>query len=496
MKPTTLLLAASLIANVALVGVFYARRSASSEATASDAAKSSSAASTGTKSGAAGSSASASGSAAGEAASDTARHAALGRAFARFAEKLRAAQAANAGDGKWWHNKSAGSSLSREQMAQARRELSDAMFAAFGDDLGIGGIDSSRLSFLSPEKRDKLRGILGDYDELMAKFGAQGGIQLASDKAQLKLLTAERDRDIAALLTPDELADYQMRTSATANALRNRYGDGITSEEEFKQLYALQKTFDDKFPADAFTGRVTPEQMKARADASLQLQADMRAAVGDDAYAALRRASDSDLKTIDALVTRLNLPADTTDRVAAERDVYSAESQRIMADTSVPFPQKREQLQALATRAKADLSSTLGAEAADAYAQRSPWMSMLQSGIGFSTTPSANSPGMLAPGNGAGPSIYPVMPSGAGVPNGTRQVINFVNTTTTGSGPGAGGLFIGGGTPVNTNSGTLVISGSTSGSGDGNAPVNAVYSTAPAPASSPQPVIVSPPPKP
>ena len=48
-----------------------------------------------------------------------------------------------------------------------------------------------------------------------------------------------------------------------------------------------------------------------------------------------------------------------------------------------------EQLQALAARAKTDLTATLGAEAADAYAQRSQWMSMLQGGIGYSTTPTA-----------------------------------------------------------------------------------------------------------
>jgi hypothetical protein len=267
----------------------------------------------------------------------------------------------------------------------------------------------------------------------MAKFGAQGSLQLASDKEKLKLLTSERDRDIAALLTPDELADYQMRTSATANNLRNRYGDGIASEDEFKKLYTLQKAFDDQFPIENFNGRVTPEAMKARSDAALQLQTDMRAAVGDDAYAALKRASDPDLRNVDALVSRLNLPADTTDRIAALRDSYAAQSQKIMADTATPYPQRRDQLSALAASAKTDLASALGAEAADAYAQRSQWINFLGSGIGYSTTPTANSPGALSLSGSGAPSVYPVMPAGV---NGARQTVNVISNTSSNSGGG------------------------------------------------------------
>jgi hypothetical protein len=384
---------------------------------------------------------------------------------------MRAARAAAGGDGKWWR-RSGNGALASEQLLQARRELSDAMIAAFGDDLGIGGIDQNRLAFLPEEKRDKLRAILEDYSELTAKFGAQSGPQLASDKEKLKLLNAERDRDIAALLSPDELADYQMRTSPSAQTLMNRYGDGIASEDEFKKLYALQKAFDDQFPTDSFNGRVSPDAMKVRSDAALQLQADMRAAVGDDAYAALRRASDSDLKSVDALVARLNLPADTTDRVAALRDSYAAQSQKIMADTATPFPQRRDQLTALAASAKADLASTLGTEAADAYAQRSQWLNLLNSGIGYSTTPAANSPGALSLGGVAAPSIYPVMPSGAGA-NGSRQMVNVISNTSSNTG---GGMFF---TPANGAAGsgtqTQVISVSSSTTSD-SAPATKVVS--------------------
>ena len=306
---------------------------------------------------------------------------------------------------------------------------------------------------------------------MMAKYGS-GGLQLASDKEKLRLLRAERDRDIAALLSPAELADYELRTSPSAATLRSRYGDGIESEEEFKKLYALQKAFDDQFPADALNGRVTPEAMRARADAQRQLQDDMRAAVGDDKYAALRRASDYELRALDSLVGRLNLPADTTDRVVAARESYATASQRINAESAHTFPEKRAQLQDLGNRAKADLTSTLGSEAAEAYAPRASWIGMLQNGLAFSTTPTANSPGSLSLGGGT-QSVFPVMPTGA--PGGTngRTVINYTSTTSDSSGGSSGGgaVFFGGvsGDPTTPRTMQVISTTTTISSGHGDA---------------------------
>ncbi len=423
MKPTVLLLAASLVANVAFVAL-YATRSPAPAPAASSAPTPSAARP------AAGDSALRAALASGDAAAlraagvapELARELAAGRAFARLSEKLRAAKSAAPADGKWWRN-SGNTAAARENQLQLRRELSDALVSAFGDDLGLfsAGSSDAQLAFLSPEKRTALRRITQDYDEMIAKFSA-GGIQLPSDKERLRLLREERERDIAALLSPDERLAYELRTSATAANVRARYGDGIRTEEDYRKIYALQKAFDEKFPADALAGRVSMETMRARSDAQRQLQDDIRAAVGDSNYAALRRATDSDLRNVDSLVTRLNLPPATTDRVAAARETLAAESQRINADTTVPFPQRRAAITELSARAKSELTAALGAEAGEAYAQRSPWVGMLNSGMAYSTTPTAATPTV-----GAGPAqaIYPVMPAGVSAgPGNTRVVVN------------------------------------------------------------------------
>lgn len=342
-----------------------------------------------------------------------ARELALGRTLARLAERARSAQGAAGAEGRWWQMRPGASAP--QNSLPARRELAEALIAALGTDLGVGG-DAGQLAFLPQAKRDALRRITQDYDEMFAKFMG-GGPQLASDKEKLRLLRAERDRDIAALLTPEERLAYDLRTSGSGATVRSRYGDGIESEEEFAKIFALQKAFDERFPREAMTGRIAPETLRARAEAERQLESDVRAAVGEDRYAALRRAADADARSVDALAQRLNLPAGTTDQVLAAREAFAAESQRINNDASTPMPQRRAQIQELAARARADVTRALGAEAAEAYAQGSQWLNLLQGGMAYATTPPAGFASMNAPAS----SVYPVMPAGAS--SGPRQMI-------------------------------------------------------------------------
>lgn len=435
MKLTPLLLAASLIANVALIVVMATRLDTTPAPKSAPSTTSTNSDSDATRRADALRAALASGDAAALAAAgvsaEIARELMVGRTFARMAEKVRASQTKATADDKWWRARPGlATAGSREQQLVARRELSDALIAAFGDDLGLGGSDQSQLAFLPEAKRDALRRINQDYDEMMAKFSA-GGVQLPSDREKLRLLRLERERDIAALLTPEERMAYEMRTSMSGNIVRSRYGDAIESEAEFQKIYALQKAFDERYSREALAGKISPEVLRARSEAERQLDGQIRAAVGDERYAAMRRAADPDVRTIDGLASRLNLPPATTDNVLASRDSYSVASQRIASDASVPIPERRAQIQALVAQAKSELTRSLGSEGAEAYTQRSPWINMLQNGMAYSTTPPEGAPGSLLPGGGQ--SVYPVMPAGALPPGAQRQVVFNASTAVDGA---------------------------------------------------------------
>jgi hypothetical protein len=388
----------------------------------------------------------------------------LGRALSRYADRMQStAHAAN--DGRWWRTQPAGTRPEGALVAQ--RELNAAMRAAFGTDLFPGGGDQGQLAFLSAAKREGLLRIQQDYDEMLAKFSANG-LQLASDKKRLELLRGERDRDIAALLTPAELAEYELHTSNTSLALRARLGEAIQSEDDFRKLYALQKAFDDRFALDPSAPRPSQDFLQQRAAAERQLQEDFRAALGDEKFASLQRASDQELRALDALANRLNLPAGTADRVAASRDALAAESQKINNDSSLAMPERRAKLQELASRARTELAQTLGTEAAEAYTQRAAWLSLLQSGVAFATNPK-DSPVQVGLG---GSNVYPVLP--AGVTSNMRQSVNISSANGFMSAPGfsGGAVMIAPGQSGQTSNTVQVISVTTSSQGSSTTTTN------------------------
>ena len=329
----------------------------------------------------------------------------LGRRLAALLQRPRPA----AGE-RWWRADPA-AAQARDQL---RRELGGILGETLGDDAGLAG---PGLDFLPPGKRAAVRRIDQDYAELRARFGA-GGIVLPSDQERLRLLAAERERDLAALLTPEERTAHELRFSPTAAVVRARYGEGLESEEEYRRVFALQRAFDARFPLETAAARNDPAGRQQFAEAQRQLEDDVRAALGEAAFARVRRAQDADLRNLEGLATRLNLPADTTTRLAAARESFAAASQRLQADAALPPDQRRARVQALAAEARTTLAQTLGAEAAEAYARQSPWVTMLQGGLAFSLTPPAN-----LPVRGQGMSVFPVLPAGANAAGAVRQAV-------------------------------------------------------------------------
>jgi hypothetical protein len=347
----------------------------------------------------------------------------IGRAFAKFRAQTRAIRPdATGADEKYWRssflsNYNKMTSEQRTAMNKAQRELSEAMRTALGDEGELDPFSNNRNKFLPVGKRDTLRRIEQDYSEMTSElYRDQNGIQLASDRAKIKLLNDEKERDIAAALTPEEFEQYQLHSSQTANSISNRYGNAIQSEEDYKKIFALQKAFDTQYPNDMFmAGPPSQDVMRARSDAQRKLNDDIRAAIGEDNFAVYQRANDNDYKTLTSLQNRLTLPTGTADQVYSMRDTYAAQSQQINANGDLTSQQRREQLTALANQAKTDLTGKLGEEGANAYAQRAQWMQMLKNGSAFSTNPKDAQGGNPSGYNTVYP-VRPVLPSAPSKP--------------------------------------------------------------------------------
>jgi hypothetical protein len=316
----------------------------------------------------------------------------LGRAYARFAEQSRAFRSSSNNDGRYWKNNARNSMPSAAQnaaMVKAQRQLSEAVRVAFGDDAPESQAGGPSLNFLTAAKRTELRRIEQDYSDMNSEiYREQQGISLPSDEAKLKLLREEKERDIAAALSPEEREQYELHLSSTASSIRATYGDAIQTEDDYKKIFALRKTYDEQYRNGQRPGEVlTPEQARARAEAQKQLDLQIRAVIGEDTFAETIRANDPERKLLGTLQNRLNLPANVSDEVFASRDAYASQTQAINADSSLTVAQQRAQITALGNQALEELTAKLGKEAATAYAQRAVWIQMMKSGNAYSTNP-------------------------------------------------------------------------------------------------------------
>jgi len=242
--------------------------------------------------------------------------------------------------------------------------------------------------FLSADKAARLQAIQSDYEALRSQvIQEMSGFRMPGDEAKAKLLAEEKQRDIQALLTPEERAENDFRNSPTAQAVQFRLAGLDATEDEYKTLYVLQSAFDEKFKdsegnmrrALGISGIYSLPDGYARAQKELDAQ--IKAALGDARYAEYQRAQRNDYRTLQAAAQRFNLAPENVAQTYQAREDAAAAASRISSDKSLDAEQKTQAYAALAEQATAQIRANMGDEAGDAYITNAlPWLKKLPQG--------------------------------------------------------------------------------------------------------------------
>ena len=182
---------------------------------------------------------------------DTIRDLVVSRVCREYRSRLLALQAETARS--WDITKGRSQKEWRESHHQQRR-LRDQMDDELEDLLGeparrlattvLGWPDAAEPPYLSLEKRRQVRDIERRFDEQTLDLKMRGHLGLDSeDSARLKELEQQRDAEIAALLTPQELEERLCRTSDAARYVRQHLPQA-RSEAEFRDMVRLADEFD------------------------------------------------------------------------------------------------------------------------------------------------------------------------------------------------------------------------------------------------------------
>lgn len=277
----------------------------------------------------------------------------------KFAARRKALEAADAETPFWIANRDP--KVQAEQRALAREEQK-ALRDLLGPDAEQGTHATLRrmLPDLPAEKIDQVAQIRERYDTQRSELYSNSGGRLLPDEQQ-KLADLEKSfrAELATVLSPQELEDYELRASRTASQLRYTLAAFDPSEQEYRALFRLQQAFDEQFAG--YSPGSSPEQMRARREAQQKLAEDIKATLGPERYADYQRATDYNFRRTTEVIARLNLPPETAnDLYAVQRSVQDRANELRRAAETTGGAERMTQLAALAREAEATLSAKLG----------------------------------------------------------------------------------------------------------------------------------------
>ena len=287
--------------------------------------------------------------------------------------------------------------MQRERAKLQRELFADPFFST--DD--VTSAQRRQFGNLPKQKIDLLQRIEDDYAEMTAAIrSATNGILLAQDRDKLGLLQRERLVDLASVLSPQELTEYQMRSSPVTNMLARQLAGFNASEAEFRAIFQAQQAFSDRVTATSLSPGANYEDRRA---AQQLLNEQLKASLGEARFAEYQRETDRSYQQLLRLAERESIPKETALRAYNVRDSVAVESHRIVDDDTLTLDQKRFELQALADRTRNQLLGILGPSAGPTYVKvvDQQWLSMVQRGNAVSFTGSTGSMTMSMGGSGS-----------------------------------------------------------------------------------------------
>ena len=244
--------------------------------------------------------------------------------------------------------------------------------------------------FLPQEKQEALKTVQSKYDELEQQIYARSkGMLLDEDQEQLRRIAKQREAELAQVLTPEELEEYELRNSSTANSMRAQMAGFDLNEEEFRKIFRVQKTFDNEFSQGFDLTDDSQSEVKARAQQQAQdaLNDEIKKILGAKRYVDYQHTQDPDYRTLAQVADRFDLSHDVVDRVYAMKQ--EAERQKVVLETNPDLTDEQRQaaLAAIANETERSVSREMGSVFKSYYKTAGNWIRNLATPDGLSENP-------------------------------------------------------------------------------------------------------------
>jgi hypothetical protein len=221
------------------------------------------------------------------------------------------------------------------------------------------------LAKLPEGKRDLVRAFQEQYWDKTADLQARTmGFWEQQDHEEQRRLRAELRNSLAQALTPDELLDYDIGTSSTANRMRAELNAFNATDQEFRELFKIRQATEDEFtnlnPND-------PESNRKREEARRFMVETTKSILGEQRYADYQRSRDWQYRNLSRLAQESGLPTETAIKAYDVQRLAGEESAKLRANPDLTKEQRDEVLRQMQSELDATMSQLLGKQAYDQF---------------------------------------------------------------------------------------------------------------------------------
>ena len=296
-------------------------------------------------------------------------------------------------DGKFWERSrfyAGGDSQmtkdQREQMRALRKEESDLLKSLFGDDFyqqrekdsGNPDWGDKYYAFIPKELREKVEDIDGQMNEAKQEiYAANDGYFDQDSQADLRKVEKKYHDQLAAILTPDQLLEWDVRNSDTANQLKNDLSAFDPNEDEFRALFKYKQTADDlaaqlnpqQFDPDADPAQLSADQTKVLQDQQNALNDQLAQTLGTNRAAEYKLEQDYSYRNLmDA-----GVPKESVFKLDDMKKQAEDAANKIRSDQTLSADQRTEALNAIRAETQSSMNDLLGAKQAKRYSNNGGW---------------------------------------------------------------------------------------------------------------------------
>ena len=189
-----------------------------------------------------------------------------------------------------------------------------------------------------------------------------------ADPGVMARLAEESRQEMAALLTPQQLEEYLLRYSTTAQTLRAALHGLDTTPDEFRKIFRAREALDQQIAA--FSSGNDGASVKRREELEKQQELAAKQALGPERYQMLQYARNPIFREARATAEQIGAPPETVLPLFQINQAVELERQRIRNDSNMTLEQRATALAAMLTQQQESLRRVLGSKGYELYRGR------------------------------------------------------------------------------------------------------------------------------